>query len=249
MNKFLLVLGFSLVVSCGFCQHDKVFLKNGSKIRGTVIKDGTTDSITVRMAEGAINIPLSVVEVIHFRKRDFGRPDKYRDLMYEKGYYTTLKAGAAFGNHSYEDALKIFLTLQAMYEYHYHPLLNGGAGTGLNFYDRYMAIPVFLQYQAVLGRKNRTLFAYGQAGHGFIIQRNANNEFKDVDSGRYLACGIGVQKKAGQGFLRYQLGINSQRVWEIQEPLTIWSWPRTSEKLTTRKRDMNRLIFSVSYSF
>lgn len=249
MKYSFVVFCFILITPLAFAQNDKVYLKNGSKILGVVTKYFGADTILVKVGEGEITLPLHAVEEIRFKKREFGRPDKYKDLSYEQGHYKTFKAGAMVGNHSYNDPFKIWLMLEGLYEYYYHPLLNGGVGAGISFYDRYIVFPLYAQYQAVLSRKNRSLFVYAQAGHGFAHANDSNDELKDVDSGRLFAGGIGFQKKVGIGFFKYQLGFNSQRVTEVVSPVLIWGWPRNSEDHAVRKRDMNRLVFSVSYSF
>lgn len=245
------VIAFSLIFisSLAFCQNDKVFLKNGSKIRGTVIKNYDADTILIRIREGEIKVPLAVVEEIHFKKHVDEQPDLYKNLNYKKGFYKTFKVGAIAGSHSYENPLKVALMLEGMYEYHSHPLLNGGVGTGVNFYERYVVFPLYAHYQTVLSKKNRSYFIYGRAGHGFVHANEKNDELRDVDSGRLLAGGIGFQKWTGRGFFKYQLGISSQRVTEITAPIWIWGWSMNGEQYVTKERDMNRLLFSVSYSF
>jgi hypothetical protein len=249
MKSILIGLGFIFITSLAFSQNDKVYLKNGSKIRGTVIKNYVADTVFIKLREGEIKLPLAVVEEIHFGKREAEKPDIYKNLSYEQGYFKTLKAGAMVGSHSYNNPLKVSPMLEAIYEYHHHPLLNGGVGAGVNFYERYVAFPVYAQYQAVLSKKNRSIFIYGQAGHGFVYANDSYDEFGDVDSGRLLAGGIGFQKWIGKGFIKYQLGISSQRVTEITAPSWIWGWPMNGEQYVTKDRNMNRLVFSVSYSF
>lgn len=249
MKKIILFAAILLINFTALAQKDKVYLKNGSLIRGTIEKGAVLDSLKINISNNSIYIPLQIVDEIRFAKRKEGRPDKYNDLSYRQGMATAFKAGFLLGNHSYNNPLKAWVTLEVGQEYHYHPLLNGGIGIGVNFYDYYTVFPFYFEYQAFLGKRHKSLFVYGRAGHSFIKNNvDDDHEVKDEKGGLMLASGIGLQKRVGQNDWRFKLGYVSQTVTEESEPVWIWGWPNSSSgEYFTTKRHMNRISFSFEY--
>ncbi|MGK7392235.1 MAG: hypothetical protein ACNS60_17920 [Candidatus Cyclobacteriaceae bacterium M2_1C_046] len=243
----ILLLGISITV---YGQKDKIYLKNGSIIRGTIQNYPVQDTISVIiMGRSKLAIPIEAVDEVRFRRRNGEKPKGYKDLIYRTGMATSFKTGFLLGNHSYADPLKAWLTLEVAQEYHYHPLLNGSIGIGVNYYQNYTVFPLYLEYQAVLGKRHKSWFLYGRAGHGFINDRQEEtNEMIEQKGGMHLGAGIGIQRRVGDNYLRFKFGYHSQTVtektnhdwwWGIREP--------SPDNYTIKKRHMNRLNVGVEY--
>ena len=233
-----------------FAQKDKIYLENGSKIRGTVQQYPLKDSVIVDIGDSTIlSIPIDIIDEVRFKKRNRWRPEGYKDLTYPQGWSTAVKAGFLMGNHSYSEPVKAWLAVEFAQEYHYHPLLNGGLGLGINYYKYYTVFPVFVEYQAVLGKRHKSLYVYGKFGHGFITDRHQNDyEVQGEKGGRIAGAGIGWQKRVGDDYFRIKIGYLSQVVTERSEPQWGWGWSMPSpDNYVIKKRFMNRIKIGIEY--
>lgn len=249
MRKLMIIflLGISITV---YGQKDKIYLKNGSIIRGTIQNYPVKDTISVIIGGRSIlAVPIDVVDEVRFKRRYGDRPEGYKDLIYRQGMATSFKTGFLLGNHSYNDPLKAWFTLEVAQEYQYHPLLNGNIGFGINYFQNYIVFPLYFEYQAVLGKRHKSWFLYGRAGHGFISNRqDETNEITDQKGGIHLGAGIGIQRRVGNDYLRFKFGYTSQTMTEKTE--YNWGWgirEPSSGNYTIKKRHMNRMNIGVEY--
>lgn len=245
--RYILFTLFLVANLSTYAQNDKVFLKNGSIIKGRVDDAKlANEEITLEVEGQNISIPFELVDEIRFKKREDGsKPGRYSDLIYPKGFRTNISTGLLLGNHSYNDPLKAYLSLEAAQFYNLHPLLNVGVGLAYNGYKEYSVVPAFMEYQVLLGKRQRSLFFYGKAGYSLLTTINEEDlNRNDAKGGRLLEAGMGWQKQLGKNYLQIKLGYSSQSVSEDRD---LWYFAPETNSTLKYERKMNRMMFMITY--
>lgn len=224
-----------------YAQDDKVFLKNGSLIRGTVAVGTITDTILIGVMGSQIAVPLQIVDEVRLKNRNGMRLEGYKDLSYPKGWSSVLEGGVLIGSHWEYGAPGMKPMLRLSQEYQYHPFLNGGMGAGLFLYDNYTVFPVTFDYHALLGRSHRSWMLYGGLGYGFARSRSDDEQNHEVRGGLHYQAGVGWQQRVGSNYVRFKFGYALQVIEEENK--------LSAHYIQTRTRRMNRITAQVSYRF
>ena len=249
MRVILIVLLTGVCASI-YGQNDKVYLQNGSIIKGTVSDTIITDSITVFIDQTPLGLPLSQVsEIVYGKRKNERRPEAFKNYAYARGHFFNITAGLIFGDHSENDNVKALPSIDLAYEYHHSHWLNLAMGAGFNAYDRYTFLPLYLQYQFVVGEKNKAIFVYARGGKSFLIKNKLDENTYEVSPGFYSGIGLGLQKKVGINFIRLQLGYQMQKVEEKESIYSHWSSPMPGGSHLVRDRAMKRIALGFAFVF
>lgn len=237
------LVGAFLLCFCSalYGQNDKVFLKNGSLIRGILVDGDITDTLLIDVRGSIVTVPLEVVAEIRRPMRNGYRLEGYRDFSYSKGWSTVPEFGIIAGSHKETGDPSIRASLRVSQEYRYHPFLNGGIGMGILYYHAYNIFPLTLDYHAVLGRRHRSWIVYGSVGYGFAQAKGeGENEYK-VSGGIFYQTGLGWQQRVGRNAIRLKMGYAVQAIEEEKE--------LSPNYIERRTRRMNRITAQVAYVF
>lgn len=229
---------FSLTL---FAQSDKVFLKNGSTLFGTVSPVSPTDTLKILINGSPILIPMNLVEEIRIPPKPGAKRVHYVNYSYLRGMSTSLDGGFLIGSPTPEAATTLNGSMRISQEVLYKPFLNGGVEAGIASYHSYTLFPVAISYYALPGNRHRSWIIYSSFGYGFAGNKVRGNENLKVQGGTAFQAGIGWQRKAGTNAVRFKLGYSLQTVEERFE-----SWGGYG--LIT-KRQMNRIEARFAYVF
>lgn len=236
------ITGFLLFI-CLFAaaQSDKVYLKNGSLIRGRVLAESGADTLAVRIRQNTIELPFAIVDEVRFSKASEVDLKRFPALTYRRGWSTVVEAGMVIGSHSPEEVPEVLPSFRLVQEYSYHPLLNVGAGAGFVSYRDYRVFPLTLDYHAMLGRKNRGWMLYGSVGYGLSRPKTDGELSVDVNGGLFYQAGLGWQQRVSNNYIRMKFGYAVQRLEERRELSPVW--------VRTLERQLNRITIQVAYVF
>lgn len=239
----LLFLGL-LLGHLSFAQKDKVYLNNGSVLIGHVKMNATNDSLKLKINNQTILLAFSEVDEVKIRKEGF-RANYTNKCSFSRGYVGSLRLGALVGGQQNESTATT-LSVSTYHGYQFSPLLNISLGTGFGQYRDYNTLPVFLRYQATLGRARLAPFLYAELGHGLVKGRDEWTNVKK--GGLYYNIGGGLQKKMGKNYIRIEGGVQVQRLEEELPQFGIWSWDvMPGGNYVVQKRELTRAVISLSY--
>lgn len=225
------VAGLLLLICTTLHGQDKIFLKNGSVIRGTIGE--VTDTVVVEISETRLELPIGLIEEIRFKQRE-----RYSDFSYLRGWSTSLECGALLGRQADEE-LRVRGLVRLLQQYHFHPLLNAGIGMGWLSFADYEIYPVTFDYHAILGKSRGSLMLYGSLGHGFAQATLAGRTNYEVTGGLFYQWGLGWQQRIGRDAIHLKLGYAVQALEEEQE---LWDG-----YFLLRNRRINRITMHVTY--
>ncbi len=236
------IFGILIMFSLGvFAQSDKVYLKNGSTLFGTISQAGITDTLQILMNGSTILVPMKLVEEIRIPAKTGSKRVQYINYSYQRGLNTALEGGLLIGSPLPESVPTFKLSVRVSQEVQYKPFLNGGVEAGVGYYHSYTLFPVAINYYALPGNRHKGWLIYSSLGYGLAERKVKDNENLNVRGGTSFQAGIGWQRKAGTNAVRFKLGYSMQYVEERQE---LWS----GYELITKRR-MNRIEARIAYVF
>ncbi|MDN4165847.1 hypothetical protein QWY31_10050 [Cytophagales bacterium LB-30] len=245
----LLVLSLFLSLSFfGWAQRDKVYLSNGSVLIGDVTMSPSVDSLAINLSGQTFSFPIQAVDAVVIKKAGFRA--RYKNQTPFTGGYSGAIRGSVFLGGGIESQPTKSLALSTYHGYQYKPWLNLSLGTGYYSYDRYQAIPVFLRYHLIMGRSRIAPMLFVEGGYGWVWSKES---WLDVSKGGLnYAVGLGWQRKIGTDYMRFELGVQRQKMEEVimsnQYYVDSWIMPGGGWR-QIQKRTLTRASFSISYVF
>ncbi len=223
---------------------DIVWLKDGSKLRGTILKWDLERGMEFKLLTGAeIVIPR---KEIHRVMQDIPLADGNESVKYsyirppkiyafkEKGWYHntslflhTSWSGAGAGFHH-------------VMGYRFSRLFSIGLGTGLETYDFFEnrdIIPVYAEARGFLLAKRITPYYALKTGYGFAL-KNENFRIIEARGGFHFSPEAGV--RFGAGAVSYYLGLE----YKLQNATFVsdgWDWSggtRITDKISYRRFEL-----------
>ncbi|MGB0430874.1 MAG: hypothetical protein ACPGLV_10400 [Bacteroidia bacterium] len=172
-------------------KQDVVYLKNGSILRGELIK---TDSITVSIEILGGNVfVFENAEVLKITQENAVKLNTKGPFTPQKdGWYTEFSFGIPFGIDQWGWPTG-GITLNTVVGYQYKSILKSGIGTGIDWYawDATM-IPLFARVSGDLTKKINTPFYRMDVGYSANITNSWNNDEKHY-GGILLNIGGGLK--------------------------------------------------------
>lgn len=230
---FLLFFLLSMSLSMGQNMEDVVYLKDGSILRGKVIRsDSLFTEPRIKIMGG--NVVTFTMEDIYqiakepIRKERITRArvlEKPALTYREKGYYNLTQVGFMVGQVSNpwwwgnQTQNVMHFNFQTINGYRFHRLLAAGGGVGVSILPRGMIAPVFLDLRSDLLQLPITPHFYANAGYGFPLYPKPEDDGwrRDITiSGGYMYdIGVGIKINSASG-IAYTLtgGIKAQQVGE-----------------------------------
>lgn len=259
----ILFLGicFSMQGQTKFYEEDVLYLKNGSVLRGEIIKQEVGEYVKIRLHEGIEFIyKTSEIEKIKREAAKFTRISlRYHSgfipvRFQEKGlFYTQITYGLAI-NETEERALANF-TGQIRSLYHAHHMFNVGAGTGLDFYEGGLVIPFFAEVQGDFLKKRITPYYALQGGYGIGA---IGTQYHTVFEGGLMGhAALGVHWYTGNKRSYFlSLGYKTQRTYqEFRKPPPDlifgggFGTPTVDPPLVIGERGYRKVVIQFGYTF
>ncbi len=217
-------------------MDDVVYLKNGSKIIGTILQVFPDSIVQIQQMGGSIWIfPMKEVSMIAKENRL-----KLKSTIYnEKGYQFSVDAGIliAAGINEY----KAPLSVHVINSYHITPSFAAGIGTGLEFF-RITQMPLYVDLRYSLNKKFYSPYIFMQGGGMFPL----GNKQKEYDGSTYKGE-TGFMVNPGIGFL-FPLSDKSafsiSLSYRYHELKSVRNTPLTDY---TRIEQMNRFNFRIGF--
>lgn len=230
-----------VLVSCQLsAQQDKIYLKNGSLLKGIVTNESIEDTILLDVGDASILVPLSTIDEI-YPHRTHNRALKRINKTYDKKLSTAVGIGVVSGKSSDQDASHIRPSLHLTQTVHLHRLVNPGIRVEWVSFKDYNVFPLALSYQALFGRSHRSWMAYGNLGYGHATPLKDNSDELDMKGGLSYQLGVGWQLAHRNSSVQFSVGYLVQKLEEIQELNTDYR--------LIRKRTLNRVTAQVVYQF
>jgi hypothetical protein len=187
---FLTIVWFSLCATAQKNMEDVIYLKNGSKINGTIMQLFPDSTVRIKQTDGSIWVfPMKEISMI-----DKEEKNKFKANIAEtKGYRFGLDAGFLIGSGDNRNSAP--LSLQMIHYYHISPYNSVGIGSGLEFFRTTQA-PLFADIRHYFNRKYDAPFFFLQGGGLFPLGSGETD-----DSGYSYKGKTGYMINSGFGFL------------------------------------------------
>lgn len=236
--RSILVLILFLIMGQLHAQTDKIFLKNGSRIRGIILNDSISDTISLEVSKAIVSIPITAIDEMYPHPLH-NQALKLQNREQSNLFSTNIGVGIVAGKRNVNATTEFRPTLQVAELYHFHPLLNVGVGAGLTWFKDYTIVPVTFEYQALFGRSHRSWMTYGNVGYGFINPSEDYPEQFQLSGGMTYQFGLGWNVAQDDIAFQFRMGYVFQQIDETQFISTDY-W-------ITRKRHINRLTAQIIY--
>lgn len=229
-------------------QTERVFLKNGSILRGEIegLSENTllvrTDSISV------LKVNIAGISGIAINKRRSNLDaevmlliDSLNNALNKSRFYHQLRFGMLNG----EDGifLRNFSSLSMDYTFFRKSkgTLHAGVGVALDYYTSFLAVPFYFELRKDLGKRPSHPFVYGRFGYSLAKARaDFEGNFGDVIGDKTWTLGAGYQWPVGKSSILFSMGIKEQ---ELQ---TVWS---NRDFRSSTDWSLKRLDFKVGFIF
>lgn len=244
-----------------FYEEDVLYLKNGSVLRGEIIKHEVGDYVKIRLHEGVVfSYKTTEIDQIKREAAKFTRIS----LRYHSGFipvrfqekgmiYTQITYGLAFNET--DDQLLTNFTSQIRSLYHVNRFLNVGVGSGLDFYEGGLIIPIFAEIQGDFLEKRITPYYALQGGYGIGA---IGTQYHTIFEGGLMGhAAIGVHWYTGNKRSYFlSLGYKTQRTYqEFRKPPPDFIFgggfgnPTVDPPLVIGERGYRKIVIQFGYTF
>ena len=238
-----LILPF-LLMSNAFCQRleDVIYLSNGGKIHGTILKDSTFHNVRILNHAGDI-WAFDPAEIDSIKRE---KPFEYRALQFnQRGFEYGVNAELLLrsGNNALGKAAVPGLTMGMGYRF--NPNLSSGAEIGIEFYD-WMEVPLSASFRMRASGRALSPLIFLRAGYTIPAEKRRDDwDFKyDSNGGIHTSIGAGIERiiNKSTSFL-FTFSYHYQELNYHLPPLHQWVQERD------RKESYSRLRLGVGYMF
>lgn len=232
----LLLIGYSST----YAQADKVYLKNGSLIRGTITNEAISDSLIIYISEELITVPLTLVEEVRSGKNSGLITDKYKSISYGTGWSTGIAGGLTFGRHSSGNSTKVRPSATLSQFYRQLPWLNVGLSAGVYAFRDYTVYPLSVEYYALLGKSRGCPIMYGNFGYS-LAEATENLELEEsntIKGGMSYQVGLGWHQRLGKNSIQYKIGYSAHELNQVREI--------NQSQSITQSRRINRINVQIN---
>jgi hypothetical protein len=166
-----------------------VRLRNGSVIRGEIIKNSVDDMLVIRI--DSTDIPLKYDQIIAIKTQGF----KYRTdyPVNEQGYFNYSSLGLILQRSNSGDPIVAEPSIHTVNGYIFNRFLKLGVGIGYDGYPDINTFPVYLNIQGeALNSKVSPMYAFG-IGYGFAGARDKEwGQIRNADGGLFMQPSAGI---------------------------------------------------------
>ena len=246
MRRLIIVLGLLLAGLTFVFSQDKVFLKNGSTIKGKYILSDSV-KIVIRVYSDSLTIPWSSISNIKLNGKKESEIFQLDDVM-EKGIFFGFKGGFLLSSSS--DKFPISPSLEHYTGYRLNKWVSIAGKVGLDVYGEFATVPLGIKYFAFpvsSGRFSPVLL--GDVGYGFVWMRDVVDSLGDMtmQGGINYSAGMGFAVLSNKGIFMISLVGKSQ---SVSQNFATPYWDGFSwNPIVERHRELRRMEVGVSYSF
>lgn len=211
----LLVLSFVFSTDAQKSKYDdKVKLKNGSVIYGTIVENLPDEHIKILLG-GRETIKFFYEEIELIKDGNH----RYRNLTFpQKGFFNHTELGLIFDKEPEEfdnpsNLTNAYFSIQTVNGYRFSKYLNVGAGFGLDYYGDVAALPLYLSIRGELFHSRVTPYYRMDFGKSFAWERDNNFvNYDEVKGGLMYHPGIGMRVNFSGSSLMFNIGYKIQKM-------------------------------------
>ncbi|HCX22802.1 MAG: hypothetical protein CMB80_10540 [Flammeovirgaceae bacterium] len=238
MRKFIFGTLLIGLLSNAFGQVDRVFLTNGSLVKGIILNDSLGDTLQLEVYKSIVSIPYDAIDEI-YPHRLSNQELKYKRTSPIRSLSTNITLGIVSGKTDKDKAAEIMPSASLMEMYHLHPLANFGVKIGVVNYPDYYIFPISLEYQSLFGRSYRSWMTYGNIGYSLTKTQEDLTDQYEFNGGLNYQFGMGWHAAQQNFAFQFRLGYSVQNVEQIQII--------TSDYSIIQKRKLNRITAQIVY--
>lgn len=228
--------------------QDKVFLKNGSLIRGKYMgSDSTGRQVTLIVDNKEIQVPWSLIESVRFRnKSQKEREEVKENLSVNKGLYNRLQFNNMLKSKPYSSGVDSNFGMEVLLGYRWDRFFNLGIKSGIDGYGDFYSIPLAAHYEIELRSGNFRPVLLGDFGYGFVWLNGQNNQtFTLTKGGIHRAYGFGYSWQLGKVNVLMSVMGKAQNVYQGYENADQFAFWQVRE----RDRVIRRLQIGLGLTF
>lgn len=254
INKsYCTLICFLLGAASVLGQTDKVMLKNGSVLFGTVERLNV-EGVRLTVENEVLTFPFESIRMVKIKDIESSDVD---DSVYQqlskygrKGVDIGIQVGLLHGRLNSELTSNETFSVSAQGMYRFSQYLQTGISIGYDHHNEFGIFPLLLVYRADLSSKWSTPFFYGSAGYGFgwLLQSDdVNPGVDEVKGGANYQLGFGYRWRLEKIGLEFALGWKHQKV-NFEYKNNDWFWIQNENNITLH-RSINRAEFKFGIIF
>lgn len=225
-------------------QQDRVLLKNGSLLQGTITKIEQS-RLTIDIGHGLpLSLDIDGVRSFRIKERKTSLSqeslllaDSLKRVMFEPGFYHQVRVGVLNGKD--ESTSTDFANLSVDYAFFYDTgqRFHLGLGLGMDQHPFFQTFPLSLELRKDFSYSFSPLYIFGKLGYARARTKDDNfGQFEKINGQHLVAVGVGYQLPVGKNALNLNVAFRNQRVitgWESPtfRSETEWNLRRLELKL------------------
>lgn len=242
--RHIIYLIFSLSSLSLYAQevqsYSSIKLKDGSKLKVTVLENIPGDYIKIKLAENQETI-LSYADILSVRHKNYMYNSRF---VLPKGFYIDGSFGLLFGQANDFGDSRMGLSLSVAANYRFNSFLSLGVGfepTALTINSNYLMLPMYIHFTGNMIERRTSAFYSLDLGYSTASSPEADNGNIAMKGGVFFRPGIGLR------FNKVTLGV----AYQIQKVQTTrnYEWWWQSNQTTVEERLMRNIRVSTSIIF
>lgn len=247
----ILILGIGMNINsrAQINKEVKIFLKNGVKIQGALLKyvDERTIKVSMDNQSEPYVIRYDLISKIKIKGNGYLSEDLEEKLVVPpklelNTFYHELRGGLLFGDENVSG------TVNTINGYQFNQYLGTALGIGMNKYGNYITLPIYASIKGYLKDQKVVPFYFGDVGYGFAWNSSSNQDayvVENVKGGLYWQLGAGYQINFYNSALVFSLGYINQH---SSADYTYRGWADGGVEVS-EKRLLRRVNLSVGFLF
>ncbi|MEP2772387.1 MAG: hypothetical protein ABJH05_09570 [Fulvivirga sp.] len=222
MIKQLLIIVIILSAGLAKAQNDKIYLQNGSLVKGLII-GSQSNKLMLVIADDTVALSYTSIQAMNISRATKRNPLIKNELVsmaqHNRDLWSINLGIGGMVDDDY-DGFKMRTTFSSEGIYRFGQFLQLGLGTDIMWYESFAAMPVYLTYRGSLSPFNRGVFYYMGYGRSLGWERddcNCNN----LKTSRFMKAGLGFQFSTGSiplsvsvGWVQQKVALNYDNPWE-----------------------------------
>ena len=188
MRVFITV--FAILLALSSVAQDRVQLRNGSVLRGEIIKNSVDDLLVIRLTD-SLDVKLSYDQLVSIKSKGFRYRTGYP--VNERGYFNFTTIGLILQRSNSGDPVVGEPTIHTVNGYIFNRYAKLGVGVGYDSYPDINTVPLYLNIQGdVLKGKITPVYSFG-IGYGIAGAKDREfGQISDASGGLFYQPSVGV---------------------------------------------------------
>lgn len=249
MIKQLLIIVVMLSSGLAKAQTDKIYLENGSLVKGLVIGN-QSNKLILAIAYDTVALSHTSIHAMNLSRTTKRNPlikNKLVSIAQHNRDLWSINVGMGGILDDNYDGPKMRTTFSAVGMYRFGQYLQLGLGTDIMWYESFAAMPVYLTYRGSLSPFNRGVYYYMGYGRSFGWKRDDCN-CNSLETSRFMKAGLGYQFSTGSiplsvsiGWVQQKVALNYDNPWD--------SWFAPGNYNYKLKQRLNSLEMKIGMTF